>query len=223
MQTVKNMLKKAQNSNGDPYIALLEYCNTPIKGVGFSPAQLLMGRHLKSKLPASTTLLTPEGRADVLDKQKYKQLKQKSYYDRQTRQLPDLQAGENVRIQRGDTWQPAVVVNKHQQPRSFIVCTPDGRVYRRNRKHLLKTGEREFPPTDTQDTSTYTDSETNNTKSDADCKTTEVAPETDTDAGPVQSQLCCTRSGRQVKIPARYRDEIHTVLHSLRQSHMLCC
>lgn len=120
--------------------------------------------------------------------------------------MPDLQTAENVRIQRGDTWQPAVVVNKHQQPRSFIVHTPDGRVNRRNRKHLLKTGEREFPPTHTQDTSTYTDSEQTTPRVMQDCKTTEVAPENDTDAGPVQSQLCCTRSGRQLKIPARYRD-----------------
>lgn len=30
VQTVKNMLKKVQSSNGDPYIALLEYSNTPI-------------------------------------------------------------------------------------------------------------------------------------------------------------------------------------------------
>lgn len=165
VQTVKAMLKKAQSSNGEPYIALLEYCNTPIEGVGISPAQLLMGRRLKSKLPVSTTLLTPEGQTPVQDKQLYKQMKQKIYYDRQTRLLPDLQTGENVRIQRGETWQPAVVVNRHQQPRSFIVRTPDGRVYRRNRKHLWKTGEREFPPipTDARNISTNKDFETNDT------------------------------------------------------------
>ncbi|KAI3368430.1 hypothetical protein L3Q82_025389, partial [Scortum barcoo] len=206
VQTVKNMLKKAQRSNGDPYIALLEYRNTPIEGVGFSPAQLLMGCRLKSKLPTSTTLLTPEGKAEVHEKQKYKQLKQKSYYDRHTRQLPDLQTGENVRIQKGDIWQPAVGVDKHRQPRSFIVRTTDGNFYRRSRKHLLKMGEREFPPTDVQDNFTYSGIETNNTKSDADCKGTEVTSEADTAAGPVQSQLYHTRSGRQVKLPARYRD-----------------
>ena len=142
------MLKKVQSGNDDPYIALLEYRNTQLEGIGLSPAQLLMGRRLKSKLPASTTLLTPENRAQVQDNLKCRQIKQKSYFDRQTQKLPDLRTGENVRIQKGDTWQPAVVVERHQLPRSFIVRTQDGRVYRRNRKHLLKTGEREFPPRD---------------------------------------------------------------------------
>lgn len=81
VQTVKNMLKKAQSSNGDLYIALLEYHNTPIEGVGFCPVQLLTGRRLKSKLSTSITLLTPEGKEQVHDKQKYRQ---KSYYDTQT-------------------------------------------------------------------------------------------------------------------------------------------
>ena len=206
VQTVKNMLKKAQSGNGDPYIALLEYRNTPLEGIGLSPAQLLMGRRLKSKLPASTTLLTPENRAQVQDNLKCRQMKQKSYFDRQTQKLPDLRTGENVRIQKGDTWQPAVVVERHQLPRSFIVRTQDGRVYRRNRKHLLKTGEREFPPTEMQDIPTYTHTETAHTGSDTEGNDTEVNQDTDSHDGQAQLQLHHTRSGRQVKIPARYRD-----------------
>ena len=52
-QTVKNLLKKAQESLKDPYIALLEYRNTPLEGVGYSPTQLLMGRRLKTKIRMS--------------------------------------------------------------------------------------------------------------------------------------------------------------------------
>lgn len=116
MQTVKNLLRKAQNGNGDPYIALLEYRNTPLEGVGYSPAQLLMGRRLKSILPTTSTLLTPESNILVSDKLKAKQLKQKIYYDRQTRCLPDLFHGEKVRLQQKNGWQPAVVIDKHEQP-----------------------------------------------------------------------------------------------------------
>lgn len=86
----------------------------------------------------------PESNIAIESKLKEKQLIQKSYYDRQTRCLPELYAGEKVRIQKGQEWQPAVIVNRHKQPRSFIVQTPDGRIDRRNRKHLLKTGEKEF-------------------------------------------------------------------------------
>ena len=37
--------------------------------------------------------------------------------------------------------EPAVVTAKHSAPRSFIVTTPEGGVYRRNRRHLLPTAE----------------------------------------------------------------------------------
>ncbi|XP_061196319.1 uncharacterized protein K02A2.6-like [Saccostrea echinata] len=58
-QTVKQLLKKAEESNTDPNIALLEYRNTPIDGVGKSPAQFLMNRNLRSKLPTTQTWLEP--------------------------------------------------------------------------------------------------------------------------------------------------------------------
>lgn len=38
----------------------LEYRNAPLDGVKLSPAKLLMGRHLKTKLPATTQLLKPQ-------------------------------------------------------------------------------------------------------------------------------------------------------------------
>lgn len=61
-----------------------EYHNTEIEGVGFSLVQLLMGCRLKSKLLTSTTLLTPEGKAQVHDNLKCRQVKKQSYYARQT-------------------------------------------------------------------------------------------------------------------------------------------
>lgn len=51
--------------------------------------------------------------------------------------------GRRVRVK--DNWQPAVVMRKHDNPRSAIVQTPDGNTYRRNRRHLLKTREITFP------------------------------------------------------------------------------
>ena len=56
VQTIKNLLKKAQ----DPYKALLNYRNTPLDGINLSPAQLLMGRRLKSSLPNKADLLKPQ-------------------------------------------------------------------------------------------------------------------------------------------------------------------
>ncbi|KAL6481774.1 hypothetical protein MHYP_G00098540 [Metynnis hypsauchen] len=94
VQTIKNLLKTAQDGKGDPYIALLEYRNMPLEGIGFSPAQLLMGHRLKSKPPTSNVLLTPESKIQIQDKLERRQLKQKSYYDRQTKNLPSICTGD---------------------------------------------------------------------------------------------------------------------------------
>ena len=59
VQTAKNYLKKAYSDGKDVFIALLEYRNTPIAGISASPAQLLMSRRLKAKLPVISSLLQP--------------------------------------------------------------------------------------------------------------------------------------------------------------------
>ena len=61
VQTIKNLLKKAQ----DPYKALLNYPNTPLDGIKLSPAQLLMGRRLKSSLPIKADLLKPQQTQEI--------------------------------------------------------------------------------------------------------------------------------------------------------------
>ena len=53
--------------------------------------------------------------------------------------------GEPVRMKRGREWTPAVVVQQHQAPRSYIVATPDGTQMRRNRFHLQPTKVEAFP------------------------------------------------------------------------------
>ena len=49
--------KKAEEDGKDPYLALLEYRNTSLSGLQYSPAQLLMSRNFKSKLPTTSRLL----------------------------------------------------------------------------------------------------------------------------------------------------------------------
>lgn len=141
VQTIKNLLKKAQDSNRD----LLEYRNTPLNGIGLSPAQLLMGRRLKSKIPVSKKLLMPKFFRQVRNRLRDRQVKQKQYFDCGTRKLPELKTSERVRIRQDSKWQPEVVLDKLQQPRSCIVQTPDSCFFRRNRRDLLKTKETVCP------------------------------------------------------------------------------
>ena len=68
IRTVKNLLRKAGDEGKDLYISLLEYRNTPVSGMQESPAQLLMSRMLKSKLPTAASLLQPKVPDKVQDK-----------------------------------------------------------------------------------------------------------------------------------------------------------
>ena len=52
------------------------------------------------------------------------------------RELHSLQRGDPVKIQQGKKWKPAKVINQHISPRSYVVQTPDGMLYRRNRRNL---------------------------------------------------------------------------------------
>ena len=55
VQTIKNLLKKAD----DPYIALLSYRATPLSWCDLSPAELCMGRRLRTSVPQTDSMLVP--------------------------------------------------------------------------------------------------------------------------------------------------------------------
>lgn len=50
VKIVKLLFKKAHDSNTEPYLALLNYRDAPLKH-GKSPAELLFSRKLKTRLP----------------------------------------------------------------------------------------------------------------------------------------------------------------------------
>lgn len=126
----------------DKHLALMDYRTTPLEAVGLSPAQLLLGRRPRNKLPAARSLLSPTAH----DPQKVKlsldktKVMQKYYYDckRAGRNHAALRPGEEVRMQPHpgySKWSPAVVVKPHSAPRSYIVSCGD-KYYRCNVQHL---------------------------------------------------------------------------------------
>ena len=147
VQTVKQLLRKADESKQDAFLALLEFRNSPISGMDESPAELLMSRKLRTRLPTSKSLLQPQPRptSQIRYNLLTRQQRQKAFYDRGTRPLFKLHEGEPVRMMRGREWTPAVVVKQHQAPRSYIVATPNGTQMRRNRFHLQPTKEEASP------------------------------------------------------------------------------
>lgn len=141
VQSIKNLIKKAEESNHDLYLSLLELRNTPIADLSYSPAELLMSRKLRARLPISKTLLKPSIAENAYEKLKSRQIAQKRFHDRRAKSMKPLHENDVVRIQRDGQWKPAVVTHKHSTPRSYYVTTPDGSTYRRNRFHLMKTRE----------------------------------------------------------------------------------
>ena len=138
IQAIKNLLRKAEDTGNDPYIALLEYRNTSITGMQESPAQLLLNRMLKSKLPTTMALLRPSVQEKVCKKLEQRATKQKEYFDWNAKPLSPVKMHQSARIRRDKVWQPAVITGIHETPRPLIVTTPQGGVYRYNRRHLLQ-------------------------------------------------------------------------------------
>ena len=133
--------KESRGRGSDPYLALLEYQNTPIAGLEYAPSQMLNSRLLRAKLPVKPSHLDPkvvDAHARLLKRQQ----EQKLYYDRHSTPVPypQLRADDTVRVQRGKVWEPAVVMTSDSSPRSYIVRGENGSL-RRNRRHLIKTTE----------------------------------------------------------------------------------
>ena len=63
--------------------------------------------------------------------------RQKHYYDQHPKPLQELMTGDQVMMKTKDRWQPAKVIAK-TAPRSYIIKTTAGQIYRRNRRHLRK-------------------------------------------------------------------------------------
>lgn len=133
VQTIKELLRKA----ADPYLALLSYRATPLHN-GYSPAQLLMGRRLRTTVPTLPELLDPalpDSHAVAL-KEKEKRAMDAQHYNRRhrTRTLRGLSPGQEVWVT--DHRTSGRVIGNHTTPRSYLVDTPQGTV-RRNRHHLI--------------------------------------------------------------------------------------
>ena len=133
VQTVKNLMA----CKDDFHLALLNYRATPLKN-GHSPAELMMSRKLKTKVPITPVQLQPslvDARKLQLLEENHKVL-QKQQFDRRHAAKPLVPLKEGDEVYMPDRSQYGTVVSKHTD-RSYIVETPSGE-YRRNRVQLNK-------------------------------------------------------------------------------------
>ena len=113
VQIANNLLRKAS----DPYLALLAYRATPTQ-MGYSPAQLLMGRQLRTMFPLPGSALKPITPCwySVAEKDAFAKERKTSDYNKRHRvqTIPTRQEGEDV-------WVPniksrAKIVETHPNP-----------------------------------------------------------------------------------------------------------
>ena len=150
VQTVKKLLK----GTTDPHLALLSYRSTPLPWCGISPAELLMGRQIRSNLPQPEDTLIPMwpyltfNASEAVFKQQ-----QKENFDirHRTKPLPDIPPQTDVWITTNRDHSPGTVTATTDAPRSYVVEMPSGTV-RRNRAQLSVMPEAQ-PSTTTTDLS----------------------------------------------------------------------
>ena len=135
VRTIKSLLKKAE----DPYVALLEYRSTPVT-CGYSPAELLMNRKLRSSVPIPPVKLQPSipdyAQLKKKDEMKTKQQEENFNVHHRAKELTPLNTGDTVWIT--DQQTEGTVVQSSGQ-RSYQVETPSGMIHR-NRRHLNPLG-----------------------------------------------------------------------------------
>ena len=140
---MKRMMTRTCETETDPYLALLEMRNLPSEDVGSSPAKRLMGRHTRTMLPVHGKPLNPAVPSETTRRLQERKEKQRRYYNRAAKDLPSLKTNTPVVMAPKfgqQRWRPSVVVG-HDNNRSYQVKTEEGRIYRRNRRHL-----REYRP-----------------------------------------------------------------------------
>lgn len=147
VQTIKLMLKKCREENSSLPYALLQYRNTPLPDTGYSPAQALMGRRLRTKLPVSSTLLQPKTAppSEIIRSKERSQEVQRYYFNQTATELSPLQPSQPVWVKDdlADTkWQSGTVTQSGPTPRSYIVAKDgNGGTVVRNRKFLRPRAE----------------------------------------------------------------------------------
>ena len=127
VQTVKGLIHKAAFTGRDFYLALMAYRASPHEAKSVSPAQLLMGRRLRTSLPCISSFLQPT----LVDRT----IPRKRYDDKNgVKYLKKLTPGDEVLIWdlTTHTWKFSALVQRQVHPRSYEAFTGQSTILLRN-------------------------------------------------------------------------------------------
>ena len=208
VKIIKGILRKTENSALNPYEALLDQHNTPTVDMTTSPAQRFLHRRLKSEIPMKANLLTPEIAETILEEKAKKTAKSEMYYNRTAKDLSVLQPGDTVTIKpegvtKGQQWRKGLV---QKLPYHSYNVEVDGKTLRRNRVQLKPVGK----PTNlgktqsAQKPNAYVKVSAPDTKNSSSNSVPKPAKPAKSAKKMELVVAKRTRSGRLVKVPARY-------------------
>lgn len=205
VQVAKRLYKQA-----DPLVALMAYRSTPLETTGYSPAQLLMGRNIRTQLPVLPLNLIPNwpDMKEVQVNDENAKIKSAKYFNQRkgARVLSQLKEGQDVRVRlpKDKEWNtPQKLLFKNGETsyairnRRYLIPLPDEKLNEDNNKNV------------NEDTAKDVDSEINN--DDQQCHPDVPLPipapptsENIVNASPADSNIYKTRYGRSVKPVVRF-------------------
>ena len=146
VQTFKRGIQKFKSGTVGDRIArfLMQYRVTPHMTTGSSPAELLLGRRLRTRLDAIRLNLERQVEAKLLG--------QKENYDKRARERTFTET-DRVYVRnfgRGETWLPGDIVQT-LGPVSFQVRLTDGRLVRRHQNQIRKRTDIAVPDMSKED------------------------------------------------------------------------
>ena len=170
---------------------------------------MFLGRRLKSDLPTAASLLqSANNNADDLKmRMKNRKMLQNVKSNRHAGpQLRDLYKGETVIFRHNQKWIPATVNQKHSAPRSYILEQPDGKKFRRNRKHIRPTKSTiTFNTPNVEVEHTTSEKSTSETTSHVNESADDAPTQNPSSSQPDNPQIV-TRSGRIIVPPKKFAD-----------------
>jgi hypothetical protein len=201
VKTAKRLMAKAVASSCDPFIALLDWRNTPSEQLHQSPAQIMFGRRTRTRLPSTDCLLSTPGATVAQQALTTAKARQASYYNTNARERPPLTVGQTVRTRFNDetNWRKAEVA-KVLPYRSYELSFDDGTQRRRTSKHVRFSSEPPLLLGDVVDDPPLAA---------ATQPAVAVPPSTACQQQPLQPPVApqtMTRAGRIIRKPTRYKD-----------------
>ena len=144
VKTAKSFLQKCTDSGDDLLLALLNYRTTPLE-TGYSPADIMMGRKLRTLVPRPNYTTRITNLDDFRHKDEINKEKQSKNYNSRKNAKPkaDLSLDDEIYIPKEQI--SGKIVGKDSKPRSYIIETEKGLLRRTHDQmnRLPQGGKRE--------------------------------------------------------------------------------